>query len=551
MGIIMNTPDPSVKHPDYIKYFPEWQKIRDVVAGEADVKDRGTTYLPRELGMTPRSYNAYRDNAYFLAACDRTLKAFVGLIHRKPPTIIESEVIPEEMWNTLTRNFTRRGMSLDNTALYITDEVAQLNRVGVLLDYPTVKDGMTKLEFEQRNILPYVRVYKAEDIINWEQYETGNGKEELSLVVLYSPYKVKDPDNEFTSVNVERYYVHDLTAQGNPEGKKYVYRKRVFTRNDKNSWDVEEGYPVINGELQSSIPFWFAGGYGLSEIERSSFLALADTDLKHYRLSASLNWGLKFVALPTPYATGINNAQELKKVDPISGEEGIPIGPSVFHVVNNPDAKFGLLEYTGKGLELIQKEIENRRDEMAMLGSRLLTSEKRQVETAETARIYRTGENAALTLTAKTVSQALTNCLRKAFEWMGIDKEKLREFEYNLNEDYLPTQMDGNLFQSLFTSYLQGALPLEDFFDKLKEGEMLSPDREYEDFKNDLKESRKYLGVAASPTNGTNGFGGNTKPEDTSSGDSSDDSEDPGTTGSGEGLRVDESADGGEPVSEE
>jgi hypothetical protein len=508
----MASADPSIKHPEYLQFAPEWEMIRDVIAGEEDVKQKGQRYLHRELGMNTGEYHAFKEGAFFLPACARTVDASVGMIHRKAATIEGQEPVPDEAWAAITQNFSRRGVSIHDVAYLMTDEVVALNRVGLLLEYPPVQKGLSRLQFDALNILPYVRIVKAEDIINWRERELPNGRTILDLVVLAAHFSQRDPNNEFDTVTVERYYVHDLvdgsTVPDNERSNDLIYRKRTFTKNDKGSWDVEEGFTKIRNETLSRIPFWFAGGYGSPSVSRSPLVSIASTNLKQYRLSAQLNWGLKFVALPTPYVAGVADRAELEVADPVSGMVGIPIGPSFFHVVRNADAKFGLLEYTGKGLELLQKEIETRRDEMAMLGSRMLSSEKRMIETAETARIYRVGENAALSLVAESVSRAITEALRTALIWIGINPESLNDLKYTLNRDYLPSEMDANMYLNLYKSYLEGALPLMDFFGKLKEGEIIDPERDLEEFEDDLEESRRSLGLAGADTRDAGSLGG-------------------------------------------
>jgi hypothetical protein len=98
--------------------------------------------------------------------------------------------------------------------------------------------------------------------------------------------------------------------------------------------------------------------------------------------------------------------------------------------------------------------------------------------------------------------------LRTALIWIGINPESLNDLKYTLNRDYLPSEMDANMYLNLYKSYLEGALPLMDFFGKLKEGEIIDPERDLEEFEDDLEESRRSLGLAGADTRDAGSLGG-------------------------------------------
>src|SRR4051794_19141 len=74
-------------HPSYDLAFTEWQRVREVLAGEDSVKAAGERYLPRVQSHTDDEYNLYRQRASFFNATARTAEGYVGLIFRRPPWI--------------------------------------------------------------------------------------------------------------------------------------------------------------------------------------------------------------------------------------------------------------------------------------------------------------------------------------------------------------------------------------------------------------------------------------------------------------------------------
>src|SRR3974377_843939 len=74
-------------HPDYDAAAVEWQRARDVLAGEDAVKAGGEKYLPRLDCQTDEEFAAYVRRASFLTASARPSEAFLGLMFRRPPFV--------------------------------------------------------------------------------------------------------------------------------------------------------------------------------------------------------------------------------------------------------------------------------------------------------------------------------------------------------------------------------------------------------------------------------------------------------------------------------
>jgi hypothetical protein len=80
-----------------------------------------------------------------------------------------------------------------------------------------------------------------------------------------------------------------------------------------------------------------------------------------------------------------------------------------------PSASAGFLDYTGQGLATFERAMDRDEKPMAILGARLLETQKRVGETAEAIEVRRSGENCILGALAQCVSQPLTDALRWAY----------------------------------------------------------------------------------------------------------------------------------------
>jgi len=147
----------------------------------------------------------------------------------------------------------------------------------------------------------------------------------------------------------------------------------------------------------------------------------------------------------------------------------IKLGSSEALVFNSPEGHCDYLEFQGQGLNSIKEAMETEVTYMAALGSRMLSPEKRTAESAETATIHRSSENAVLASISHSASAALTKTLQWLAMWAGAQNE----VSVTLNTDFMPKEMDAQFFRELTNSYLSGAISYTEYFYKLKEGEVI------------------------------------------------------------------------------
>jgi hypothetical protein len=73
---------------------------------------------------------------------------------------------------------------------------------------------------------------------------------------------------------------------------------------------------------------------------------------------------------------------------------------------------------------------------MAILGARIISVEKKGVETAEAARIHRAGENSVLGSFAMNMSELLTKAARLGARWRCVPESITEKWSIELNVDY-------------------------------------------------------------------------------------------------------------------
>lgn len=450
----------STTHEEYDEMLPLWERCLVVAKGQSAVHKAGTEYLPQLSDQDNEEYTAYKTRALFFNATWRTIVGLQGMIFRKPPKLKVSAVV-----EAMIDDITLTGKSLNMFALELTEECLKIGRVGVFIDYPTVNtDIATQADAQLENYRPMMKMYSAKAIINWKTKVYKNATV-LSLVVLKECVLV--PKNEFQDEEKEQYRVLDLQSVVMPNGSvQTMYRVRVMHEEMKDGELVDitdsTAYPQINGKYLDQIPFQFIGVDDTNwEVDEPPLIDLVDVNLSHYRVTADYEHGCHFTGLPTPIISGYT---------PTDGaNEKFYIGSMTAWVFPNPGAKATYLEFTGQGLQALEKNLERKEHMMAVLGARMLEAQPSGVQSAETAAIHRGGEQSMLATVAQSISIGLENALEIFAKFAGSDEE----VEFELNRDFFPIPMDALTLTAIIAGWQNGAYSYDTMFENLRSGEIV------------------------------------------------------------------------------
>jgi hypothetical protein len=441
----------DLRHAQYLDALPGWERARDVIAGERRIKARGELYLPRLEGQSDVDYAAYRDRACFYNGTQRTHESLLGLVFRSAGVL----KLPEDGSSAAAglRRFVGSvdyvGLDFEAFARKLMGEVLAVGRGGVLVDWVGGESGR-----------PVGLFYAAEDILNWRE-ERINGRQVLTLVVLREWRPSAAGDDVFASAAVEEYRVLRLVdGAGGKQAQAEVWGKVA------GAWVVKETAPLHRaGRPLNFLPFLFFGGAGGADVPAIPLEHLIAVNLDHYRVDADYKHGLHYTALPTAYVAGI----EMK--------DRLAVGSRTAWILDSKEAKVGFLEFTGQGLLSFEKVLDRDERQMAVLGSRMLESQKRSYESAQTIELRQTAEFCVLGVLAQSVSRCLTGVLRLAGWWLDRSAE-LEAFgrevvAFDLTQDYTPLVMTGDAVNALVGAWERGAISRDTMLDALRRGEIL------------------------------------------------------------------------------
>ena len=492
-------------HEDYAGTVFAWWRARDVYAGEDAVKAAGTRYLPRLDSQSDDEYAAYKQRASFFNAMARTAEGLVGLIFRREPIFrlpnpakVQS-IMPlalERAMKQFVNDADLMGTRLAAYAKNLVQEIMLVGRAGSLVDW----EG----EGEQR---AYVALFEAEQIINW-QTERVNGRNVVTMVVLkewgniqHSTSNAEHSTEDFSRERVEQIRVLRLVQAGHANGdgsrgrsphqdggaqrtarpteRHYIVeiwqRRGAKARRGKTNWEMMEiRTPLRRGKPLPLIPFVFHGPrHSLPVVDKLPLADIIAVNLDHYRLNADYKHGLHFTALPTAWVSGFDKSNDLR------------IGSSTAWVAETPGATAGYLEFTGQGLTTFERAMDRDERLMAVLGTRMLESQKRMSESADAIELRQASENSVLSAVSQSVSDSLTQVLRWVYWWNSTEAtpDVIGEDRVlaELNTDFGTKGLTSFELTAIVESWQAGAISRETMFDLFRRGEVLPAGRSDEE----------------------------------------------------------------------
>ncbi len=434
-------------HPEYNKYLPLWKSCEDSTAGEHEIHANGEKYLPKLTNEEATDYRKRVNRTPFFNAIARTIQGLCGMVFRKPPII---ELLPKT--ETFSEDIDLIGSSLVSFSAAIVDEYLKLGRVGVLVDYPEQSEEsvLTMADAEVRGLRPALKKYGAEHIINWKVGRINN-KHQLTMVVLKESADIST--GEFEHKSEARYRVIDLFEKR--------YRQRVFRKTDKGE-DEQVGsdiFPAINNAPFTYIPFKIIGGINP---EPPPLMGLVDINLHHYQVNADYHHGLH-LSMPTLFVTGYRPIREPGKPAPT-----IYVGGTAANILpdTGSDAFFAEVSSSFEGHRQALLDLKN---EMAVLGARMLESQKASVEASDTVARRQNGEDSYLAEISQMISRDMKWLLDIFSQWAGDSGE----INFQFNRDFVPAGISAQDLTALVGAWQSGAISQATLFDNLQRGEII------------------------------------------------------------------------------
>lgn len=470
----------TTPHPAYTAVLPLFQDLRTAYLGELAVKGAmplrrlgvqdwsqpGMRHLARPAGMKRADqYASYLDRASWCPATERAAQGITGSIFRHEPQIAAPTALEPQL-----ADITQTGVSLRMFAEQVVLETLLMGRYGLLVDFPgpvLTPEGQTLPPPPQSR--PYWVGYQAEEILNWRTMQRG-GDTILSLVVckevvedVQGPWGT--PDFFVTKPRIQ-YRVLRLNEAG-------VYEVSLWTETPTGVGQVpmavvlqQQWVPTRQGQPLDFIPFVFLAPFSLEPtIQKSLMEGLVRRNYLNFRHSADKEHALHLTAMPTFYvAANMEQPPELY------------VGANMAIFLPDNQAKVGLVEFHGQGLQPHENAIKEDLMLMAALGARLLEGPPTTQETATGVQWRLAGSDSPTQTLVSVVSQGLTWALQVHAYWAALTENvDDPDIHIDLNKDLVSTMMEPQMLQALMQALLNGTISYETFYFNLQRGEIARP----------------------------------------------------------------------------
>lgn len=449
--------DVKTPHPDLAAMTSDYAELRDVRDGSTTVKAAGEKYLPMPSGFRAQAdnslYNAYITRAQFPDIFSPAIQGMVGIIHNRD---FQIEGLDGAM-EGLVESASPDGMPLEILSRRITEEVMTVGRVALLVD--ANEDGDSEL--------PYIALYRAEDLINWS--------EERDFFVLRESFRERDgfywtdkTRYRVLTINEDEAYQQQLFFEG-VAPKEGVKTDTKGEAAETSTEQTEE--PVVptarGGGAMEEIPLVVVGSRDLSlEPDEIPLIGVARSALAIYRLDADYRHQLFMSGQETLFITGLT-----------PDDAPSYVGAGV--VVCLPAEAFA--EYVGPagtGIAAHKTAIDDERNVAAAAGAQLLDSTQKSAESGDALRIRARASTATLISVALTSAAGLEAALRHAAKFVGADADKI---VVTPNLDFVDSKLTPEEIKAQMELWMNKVISYETFYDNLQRGEIASQERNAEE----------------------------------------------------------------------
>lgn len=432
-------------HPLYTNTIEDQVLMRDAYLGERVIKNKETTYLPATPGMAIDgmgigergrvAYDAYRSRAVFPDVVSDAVESLIGLLHQKPAAFD----LPKAM-EPLLDKATVNGEGLQALLRRINEQQLVPGRLGLLVDLPVSPDPA--------NPMPFIAMYFAEAIRNWDDSSSAEGADRLSFVVLDETAQVRDPVS-FAWKQQERYRVLQLDALDSK------YKQSLFVG---ETFDPTLMQPaMIRGKTLEEIPFTFVNSKDtLPTPDNPPLLGLGRLALTIYRGEADYRQCLFMQGQDTLVVIGgVNSDDKDKRVG----------AGATIEIEQGGDAKY--IGVSSSGLAELRQSLENDKRQAAVKSGQLVDAMSAQKESGEALKIRLAAQTASLRQIAMTGAAALERSLKHIALWMGLNADDVK---VTPNLEFSDVALNSKELVELITAKTMGApLAMETIHNVMRE----------------------------------------------------------------------------------
>lgn len=357
-------------HPSYAPGLTKWKRARAILGGEEASKQHDAVIdtvaytnllIPFSPKMEQTQYNFYRAEAELPGISSQFLAMLMSSLLKTPPEVTLPQEAPAEAQDWILNNFGQDSCSLQLFMKDCLEEELTTSRAWVYVDRPYIEKSSDLDPKDVEKKRPFPVLWKAEEIINFQEGLSADGYKVLKRVVVKRSREVPSKDSAFETVKLDVYVSHELDAAGQYQVVTYELQE--------NGECIEKVNNEIfyNDEKLPFIPAWPLNGK--VEIQTPMLSTFINKEVALYNKISRRNHLLYGAATYTPYVAS--------DMPPERFNEIVDAGLGCWFKIDKED-KVGILQTPTEALQDMDRAILASMDEIARLGIRLLTPEVSQ-----------------------------------------------------------------------------------------------------------------------------------------------------------------------------
>jgi len=447
------------KKEEYRENVDKWELIDSVITGD-DVEDHLIYLNAHDTSEENRERNkAYRERAVFYPIAEKTALGLVSLMFSEMPILN----VPEIM-NYVTDTVDGAGTSIFQQSQDLTLDVLTRGRGGLYVTYPDVSAPLSRADMQTGAFFATIHEIEAHQVINWRVSMDG-AMLKLSLVV------IKEVVTEV--VNYKEVFIDQIRELFLQDG---VFFERLWRKDEMDVWvPFSESSPRDGkGNPWDVIPFAFVGSSSNApEIDQSPMIGLIKLNIAHYRNSADYEDSVWFSGQAQPWMSGVTQTHVdlMTKNNMYIGSRsllGVPSGEKFDFASAPPNP-------------LVRQAMADKLEAMIGLGARYIQPGG-VAKTATQSNNDMAVQHSVLSIISGNVSSAYTRALNWVARYMGVAEDT----EYRTKQDFVDTNVTAQEIQAMVAGFVQGAIPISDYFTWLQERKIVDNEKTLDEFSSEV-----------------------------------------------------------------
>lgn len=470
---------PAFECAAYAAMKDDWLLCRDMMEGTSALRRRASTYLPREEAESAGDHAARVAKTELYPMFKRSITGLTGIVFRVDPQLAPDldETFREEHWP----NIDGRGTHGVVFGRHAFEDGLQVGHVGVLVDVPPgpkpIADGaiVTTRDEQNAGIRPYWIKISVEDLLSWRS-AVIRGRTQLTQLVYRE--RTMQPLGEFMEYERTRFYVYklmpDVANDENNTVSFQVWEQTVDTI--ALATGVPSNQPahitriggteiLVNANAIPLSPCYTGQYLGMLQ-SRPPLVDLAHTNVAHAQVLSDHRHSLHKASVPIFVMWGRS-----------ANSRGLPLGPNTGldlpPKTEGADADY--VEHQGSALGATDRELTKIETRGGAQGLAMLQPDQRSAETAAANQLDREENTASLSSAARSLEDCYKQAIRFHCRYMKVEIPK-DSVIITVNKDFTSAVLDVAVISALSTAVTAGQLPVEVFWEVLRNGGIIPED---------------------------------------------------------------------------